>query len=404
MVSAYGKEVLEGKNDYPLIEGFIDKPLNYSTLFNSILNVFGQQSQRVSKLEESNDELIQKLKERSGNIILLVEDNEINQQVAKEIIEETGLIVEIAGNGEIAVEMVRQSGIPSKYKLVLMDLQMPVMDGITATQEIRKMHDYITLPILAMTADAMAGVKEKVLEAGMMDMLTKPIDPNVVYKKILKWMVRAGGIKLQNSVAMKQDVEQNDLVIPEIPGLETEVALQRLNGNKKLYLSILEKYYQNNLNFIQDITVLITASDSESLKRQFHTLKGLSGSVGAAEIQQLAQELEQLVESAQLDKLQSLLPSLDEKMKVLFEEIHSKLIVRKQSINKVESAPLEPLINELEELIKKKSPQAKKLLPELEQAGLNDPAFQKLKRALTTFNFKEAGIQLVEIKKNNIVP
>ncbi|MCC7316974.1 MAG: response regulator [Bacteroidales bacterium] len=404
MVSAYGKEVLEGKNDYPLIEGFIDKPLNYSTLFNSIMNVFGQQSQRVSKLEESNDELIQKLKERSGNIILLVEDNEINQQVAKEIIEETGLIVEIAGNGEIAVEMVRQSGIPSKYKLVLMDLQMPVMDGITATQEIRKMHDYITLPILAMTADAMAGVKEKVLEAGMMDMLTKPIDPNVVYKKILKWMVRAGGIKLQNSVAMKQDVEQNDLVIPEIPGLETEVALQRLNGNKKLYLSILEKYYQNNLNFIQDISVLITASDSESLKRQFHTLKGLSGSVGATEIQQLAQELEQLVESAQLDKLQSLLPSLDEKMKVLFEEIHSKLIVRKQSINKVESAPLEPLINELEELIKKKSPQAKKLLPELEQAGLNNPAFQKLKRALATFNFKEAGIQLVEIKKNNIVP
>ncbi|KAF0128441.1 MAG: multi-sensor hybrid histidine kinase [Bacteroidetes bacterium] len=404
IVSAYGKEVLEGKNDYPLIEGFIDKPLNYSTLFNSIMNVFGQHSQRLPKLVESNDELIQKLKERSGNIILLVEDNEINQQVAKEILEETGLIVEIAGNGKIAVEMVSQSGIPSKYKLVLMDLQMPVMDGITATQEIRKMHDYITLPILAMTADAMAGVKEKVLEAGMMDMLTKPIDPNDVYKKILKWMVRAGGIKLQNSVAMKQDIEQNDLIIPEIPGLETEVALQRLNGNKKLYLSILEKYYQNNLNFIQEISVLITTSDSESLKRQFHTLKGLSGSVGATEIQQLAQELEQLVESAQLDNLQSLLPSLDEKLKVLFDEIHSKLIVKKQSDDKVESAPLEPLINELEELIKKKSPQAKKLLPELEQAGLNDPAFQKLKRALTTFNFKEAGIQLVEIKKNNIVP
>lgn len=216
-------------------------------------------------------------------------------------------------------------------------------------------------------------------------------------------MVRAGGIKLQNREIMKQDVEQNDLVIPEIQGLETEVALQRLNGNKKLYLSILEKYYQNNLNFIQEISVLITANDSESIKRQFHTLKGLSGSIGADEIQQLAMELEQLVESAQLDKLQSLLPSLDEKMKVLFEEIHSKLIVKKQSADKVESAPLEPLINELEELIKKKSPQAKKLLPELEQAGLNDPAFQKLKRALTTFNFKEAGIQLVEIKKNSIV-
>lgn len=402
MVSAYGKEMLEGKNDQPLIEGFIDKPLNYSTLFNSIMNVFGQHARRVSKLEESNDELIQKLKEQSGNVILLVEDNEINQQVAKEIIEETGLVVEIAGNGEIAVEMVRHSGNPSKYRLVLMDLQMPVMDGITATLEIRKMHDYITLPILAMTADAMAGVKEKVLEAGMMDMLTKPIDPNDVYRKILKWMVRAGGMKLQNKEVFNRETEQPDRLIPQIEGLETEVALQRLNGNKKLYLSILEKYYQNNLHFIQDVSVLISAVDSETLKRQFHTLKGLSGSIGASDIQQLTQELEQFVESDQIEKLQTRLPSLDEKMKALLEEIHAKIIDRKQSSVNELSAQLGPLIDELEDLIKKKSPQAKKLLPALEQAGLNDPSFQKLKRALTTYNFKEAEIQLVEIKRKNL--
>jgi len=401
MVSAYGKEMLEGKNDQPLIEGFIDKPLNYSTLFNSIMNVFGQHARRVSKLEESNDELIQKLKEQSGKVILLVEDNEINQQVAKEIIEETGLIVEIASNGEIAVEMIRNSGNPSKYKLVLMDLQMPVMDGITATRKIRKLREYITLPILAMTADAMAGVKEKVLEAGMMDMLTKPIDPNDVYRKILKWMVRAGGMKLPNKEVLRREATQPDQLIPEIEGLETEVALQRLNGNKKLYLSILEKYYHNNLNFRQDINVLISAGDSETLKRQFHTLKGLSGSIGAAEIQQLAQELEQCVESDQIEKLQSRLQALEEKMKVLLKEIHVKIIVPKQAPDTVSSAQLEPLINELEELIKKKSPQAKKLLPALEQAGLNDSAFQKLKHALTTYNFKEAEIQLVEIKKKH---
>ncbi len=400
MVSAYAKEVLELKNDYPLIDGFIEKPLNYSTLFNSIMDVFGQYARRFNRFEESNDELLHKLKQLSGNVILLVEDNEINQQVAKEIIEETGLVVEIADNGEIAVEMVRQSGNPSKYQLVLMDLQMPVMDGITATQEIRKMHDYITLPILAMTADAMAGVREKVLEAGMMDMLTKPIDPAEVYKKILKWMVRAGGIQFRKSENLKLETVEKEYVIPEIAGLETEAALQRLNGNKKLYLNVLEKFYQNNLNFIQDTKVMISAGDSETLKRQFHTLKGLSGSIGASEIQQLAQELEHMVESNQVEKLLSLLSALDEKMQLLFEEIHSKLITEKQSADHVEAKSPETLINELDELIKKKSPQAKKLLPELEQAGLNDPAFLKLKRALTSFNFKEAGIQLVEIKKN----
>lgn len=213
-------------------------------------------------------------------------------------------------------------------------------------------------------------------------------------------MVRAGGIQFRKSENLKLETVEKEYVIPEIAGLETEAALQRLNGNKKLYLSVLGKFYQNNLNFIQDTKVMISAGDSETLKRQFHTLKGLSGSIGASEIQQLAQELEHMVESNQVEKLLSLLSALDEKMQLLFEEIHSKLITEKQSADHVEAKSPETLINELDELIKKKSPQAKKLLPELEQAGLNDPAFLKLKRALTSFNFKEAGIQLVEIKKN----
>ena len=404
MVSAYGKQMMENHENLPLIEGFIEKPLNYSALFNSIMNVFGNHSHHRLKNEASDDELIYKLNERSGNVILLVEDNEINQQVAKEIIEETGLIVEIAGNGQIAVEMVLNSGNPSKYQLVLMDLQMPVMDGITATQEIRKVHDYITLPILAMTADAMSGVREKVLEAGMMDMLTKPIDPMEVYKKILKWMDRAGSIGVPKQQPAQLDSISKALVVPKINGLETEVALFRLNGNKKLYLSILWKFYESNLHFIEEVRQLIPAGDYESLKRQFHTLKGLSGSIGAAEIQQLALELEQLTEGGQAEKLPALLTILDEKLQQLFSEIQTKLQHETPAVESINPSLVQPLISDLDTMIRKKSPQAKKLLAELEKAGVNDPVFQKLKQALATFNFKEAALLLEELKSKLIIP
>ncbi len=399
MVSAYGKEVFEQTSDNRIFQGFIEKPLNYSTLFNSIMNVFGQHTLRHSRADETDTELLEQLTAHSGKVILLVEDNEINQQVAKEIIEETGLLVEIADNGEKAVQMVSQSGNPSKYELVLMDLQMPVMDGITATTKIRAIHDYVTLPILAMTADAMAGVREKVLEAGMMDMITKPIDPMEVYRKILKWITKADGIQSREKVAKRAETLKHEIIVPKMKGLDTGEAIQRLNGNKKLYISILEKFYQNNQTLVEDIRKLIETGDTESLKRQFHTLKGLSGSIGATEIQQLAIQLEGISENPKSEMMNTLLSGLEDKLQSIFQEIDNKLIKDKSNPATVSTEAIGPLLDELENLILKKSPLAKKKVLELEQTGITHPALLKLKNAIMTYNFKEAARQLNEYRK-----
>ncbi len=400
MVSAYGRDEVSEHTDYPFFYGFVEKPLNYSLLFNTIINAFGHKKLNYSRFEETEEELLPKLSVFKGSKILLVEDNEINQQVAKEIIEETGLFVEIANNGAEAVEFVRNSGNPSTYQLVLMDLQMPVMDGITATREIRKLREYITLPILAMTADAMAGVKEKVIEAGMMDMLTKPIVPTEVYRKILKWMVKAEGLSQGLQSSKSKTAQQQCVDLPVIETLNMTVALQRLNGNKELYFNILQKFYENNQQFVAEAETLFHTTETDTLKRHFHTLKGLAGSIGAEAIQQLAAELEQATEPQDKQLFDALLPKLDDALGQLLDQLKSKLIKKTQIIDLVDKETILKMLGELEETIKKKSPQAKKLVQQMEQSGMTGPSFQKLKNAIASFNFKEASIQLDEIKTN----
>lgn len=190
MVSAFGNEEVGQKAKRLGVHHFISKPYTYSTLFDTIMDLFGKDI-RVSKTRvERGKKHIDGLQKITGSTILLAEDNEINQQVASELLEDEGFIVEIANDGQEAVDMMKASGEPSKYGLIFMDLQMPVMDGLTATQEIRKLLQYKDVPILAMTADAMSGVKEKCIAAGMNDIVTKPIDPDEMFGVMVEWIKR----------------------------------------------------------------------------------------------------------------------------------------------------------------------------------------------------------------------
>ncbi len=188
MISAFGSEsVAEAAKEFGL-NHFISKPFTYSTLFDAIMNVFGKDI-RTSRIRIERGKKHKKaLQKISGATVLLTEDNEINQQVAVELLEDEGFVVEIANNGKEAFDKIKASGEPSKYDLVFMDLQMPVMDGFTATMEIRNLSQYNDVPIIAMTADAMSGVKEKCLEAGMNDMVTKPIDPDEMFGVMVEWI------------------------------------------------------------------------------------------------------------------------------------------------------------------------------------------------------------------------
>ncbi|MEE9233044.1 MAG: response regulator, partial [Nitrospirales bacterium] len=184
MVTAYGREEAKKQADAVGIDGFLLKPVSYSVLFNTIMEVFGQKVERKRKGPKVAIESLKGTEEIKGSQVLLVEDNEINQQVATELLEKAGIIVTIANNGKEAIEKMKKT----KFDLALMDVQMPVMDGFEATKEIRKESECKDLPIIAMTAQAMTGDREKCLEVGMNDYVSKPIEINDLFSTLIKWI------------------------------------------------------------------------------------------------------------------------------------------------------------------------------------------------------------------------
>jgi two-component system, sensor histidine kinase and response regulator len=221
-----------------------------------------------------------------GARILLVEDNELNQQVAVELLEDGGLLIDIAENGEIAVKKVSEGS----YDIVLMDMQMPVMDGVTATKEIRKNPKYSLLPIVAMTANAMAGDREKCIEAGMNDHIAKPIDPKQLFSIILKWIpAKKSKMEQVQQSLIKSSEDELEL---NIPGLNSELGLRRVLGKKKSYINLLRKYVSGQKDIFVQMKKMLSEEDWYSAERIAHTLKGVSGSIGAVVIQEKAADLE----------------------------------------------------------------------------------------------------------------
>ena len=183
MVTAYGREEVMQQADELELEGFLLKPVNSSMLFDIIMQAFGEAVPETSRVAKRHEQEAETLKYIQGAQLLLVEDNEINQQVAKEILEGAGLHVTLATNGQEAVNAVKEN----EYDAVLMDVQMPVMDGYTATREIRNLESEIrNVPIIAMTAHAMAGDEDKSFQAGMNGHVTKPIDPEQLFGTLQK--------------------------------------------------------------------------------------------------------------------------------------------------------------------------------------------------------------------------
>lgn len=332
----------------------------------------------------------------------MVEDNEINQQVASELLEDEGFVVEIASNGQEAVDMMKASGEPSKYGLIFMDLQMPVMDGLTATQEIRKLLQYKDVPILAMTADAMSGVKEKCIAAGMNDIVTKPIDPDEMFGVMVQWMKpmehRTPNKELRTLKDKKGILE---VEVPLIPGLNIEGALKRINNKKKLYLSILEKFYVNNQNIINELKAILEKGEQETAERLIHTLKGVSGNIGADSLHELTKIVEESIHEKDSAKIEDGLNKLDSELKELFGDISSQLDFGSKSESQDLNIELvKEIIPKFKLLLTKKSPKAKISIKELEEAGLSGDLFDEMKSKLNKYDFKNAFKLINEIEKS----
>ena len=265
----------------------------------------GDPSNAITKIDTIKVDEIKNLK---GSKILLVEDNKINQEVLLGLLEESGIIIDIANNGQEAVAKYNKN--PNKYELILMDIQMPVMDGYEATKQIRELNQ--DLPIVALTANAMKEDIQRTRLAGMNAHLNKPIEVEMLYKTLLKYIS-----KKVDAGSLKREVE-DDITIPIFETLDTDKALVHLANSKKLYIKLLNDFKKDYKNLNLDNL------DEASFKLKIHTLKGLAGSIGATSLYSVTKELDDT-------QNRELLVKFYKELNLVIDELEKKLIQNNSS-------------------------------------------------------------------------
>jgi len=211
-----------------------------------------------------------------GTRLLLVEDNEINQQVAEGLLARVGVSLHIVHNGQQAVEAVRNDA----FDGVLMDMQMPVMDGLEATRLIRA-DGYADLAIIAMTANAMPGDRERCLQAGMNDHVSKPVDPNQLYATLIRWIRKSQLDAAKHVPPSFPATPENALDFTGLPGIDVVGGLKRVAGDQSLYAKILGKFHASQEGALQGIRAALAADDRSEAVQLAHALKGVAGNIGA---------------------------------------------------------------------------------------------------------------------------
>ncbi|MBF0214045.1 MAG: response regulator, partial [Magnetococcales bacterium] len=274
------------------VGAILAKPVNCSLLFDTILTLFGREVEKVCRVAKQSIDLSSIRAKIGGARVLLVEDNPINQQIAQEILAKVGLVVKTANHGGEGVAMVEAA----RFDIVLMDIQMPEMDGYQATARIRADARFQDLPIIAMTANAMKGDRERCLAAGMNDYVSKPIDKKELFLSILRWidLRKLQGRPVVGELA-KTVIEKSASWPQILPGINMEAALDLVGHNRKLLLSVLKEFRRDFATSHQRIATALEeqdASDMEQAVRLTHSVKGISGNFSAHRLYLAADALE----------------------------------------------------------------------------------------------------------------
>ena len=309
MVTAYGREEIMNRSDQLGLDGFLIKPVNPSILLDAAMAAFGKEGASGRKQRRGSDSEMEGAAHIRGARVLLAEDNEINQQVAEEILGGAGLKVTTVGDGKQALEAVQAD---NNFQAVLMDIQMPVMDGYTATREIRKWEEEfshsqtaIRIPIIAMTANAMAGDREKAIDAGMDDHVAKPIDVKQLFNCLGQW-IKPDPERIAETPEQTPEVPQAPLsgqsALPQtIKGINLKEGLMRIGGNEKLYRKLLMKLRDDYAGAGQEIKTLLNSDKGAEAERLAHSIKGVAGNVGAGSLQEAAAALESTIKKGETD-------------------------------------------------------------------------------------------------------
>jgi len=344
-----------------------------------------------------------------------VEDNPINQEVACQMLESVGMQVSTAENGKVAVEKARQSS----FDLLLMDVQMPVMDGLQATSLIRNLPNCKTVPILAMTANAFDTDRDLCIKAGMNDHVVKPVEPEKLYQSLVKWLpermnhhpesVDAGPSVGEASTRMDDSTDGDALkALKAIDGLDVDAALGRMTGNTSLYIRLLRQFLNNHRQDAVKLSDHMAAGYLDAIAHMVHSLKGLAGTLGAVRLEQAALEAEKLVRrigpdneiehrlNTMITELTGLLLALDT---VFHQKNDSRLIVD------VDRSKIVDILNQLETFLSASDAAANDLFEQSSSmltASLGHAA-EKLGRQIDDFDYADALKTLLAARKNSFL-
>lgn len=292
VVTAFGREEVREEAEAMHVDGFLIKPVTKSMLMDSLVNVFaaGAGEAMAPGREEGAVRL-------DGARILLVEDNEINRQVATELLGGAGAVIDVATNGKEAVGRLNAGG--AAYDVVLMDLQMPVMDGFQATAQIRADARFASLPVIAMTAHATIEERQRCMEAGMNDHIAKPIDPAQMFGTLARYY-RPGGDRPRGRAGGTGGAPEV-VGLRGIDGLDASEGLMRLGGNEGLYLRLLRQFLRDEKDAAARIGGEIARGEIGTAEAVTHALKGVAGNLGAKAVHGAAAELERTLRAGAPD-------------------------------------------------------------------------------------------------------
>ncbi len=397
MVTAYSRDELLQRAQDVRIDGLLTKPVSPSTLLDTILTVFGKEIvHRPRKQQRQADYQLAENAVR-GAYLLLVDDNEVNQELAQEILQGAGVRLDIAGDGLQALQKIAQTD----YDGVLMDCQMPVMDGFEATRKLREDARFAGLPVIAMTANAMVGDKEKCLEAGMNDFVAKPIDVGQLFATLARW-IKPKALPDAPAVAAAAAKPEN---MPDIPGLEISQALQRVGGNAALLRKLILRFHETQADVMARIDAAITCQDIDTATREAHTAKGLAGNIGATALFEYAAAVEGMLKHGATAGLQQARDTMAQELKILLQNISAAMTsvavaASPSSASAVDKEAIAGDLRALAALLADDDSRAAKridgIVDQLNALGQNTAAAQ-LKRLVSQYDFEAAAIKLEEV-------
>ncbi|HYZ17130.1 MAG TPA: response regulator, partial [Candidatus Acidoferrum sp.] len=305
LVTAHAREEIMTSAEKVGIEAILVKPVDPSILLETIASVFGPGTSSASDVPDETS----RLPALAGARVLLAEDHEINQQIAVGLLADLGISVEVAENGRVAVERVLAD--PARFDAVLMDVQMPEMDGLEASRRIRERLSSERLPIIAMTAHAMEHERQRCLEAGMNDHIAKPVDPVILTATLSRW-ITSDREAPQPAADRAGITDENDGLLPDdLPPFDIPAALVRLNGKRPLLLNLLVRFREQFGGTADALRELIDGGAYAEAQRVAHTLVGVAGQLEATEVLAAARALEAGLRAMRTDDFAASLRTLE---------------------------------------------------------------------------------------------